>query len=1214
MDEVVFTVEGMTCQSCINSIKSSLTDHPGINNIEITLQTKTGVFRYDSQLITIEQIQNTIEDCGFDVQLASNQQVNNSKNSVESDIKMICLTVKGMTCQSCVNTIKSTMGAHESIISTEVSLSNELVTISYHMNDISKEEIIDMIEEIGFDVDNNNETLDNDFSTSYINIHGMKQVKEGSSIETALIAVDGVISVVVNFDDKLAVIKHHISVLGVHDILTTIGELGYRASIRTINMERKSSNSSKISIRSRTSNNTSMKYPNGITNALMQRSISNESIKMKKLFVSISGMTCASCVASIEKSLKKKVGIRSCVVALLAQKAEINYDNKILNATDIINSINELGFQSAIIEDDAAGHAKLDLQIDGMTCTSCVNTIEASAMKLPGIISASVALTTSTGRFAFDPDEIGVRDIIAHIKDLGFSATIQSRDNNKEEALSHAKTIKKWRISFLISLIFGIPVFAVVVTYSILGEQSGPYVTKGVSLQNLLLFILCTPVQIFGGRYFYVMAYKALKHGNTNMDVLIVMATTVAYIYSLVVLILAVVLKPERSPMTFFETPPMLLVFISLGRWLEHLAKSKTSEALSKLLALQPSDAILVKRNAKTGVIESQTPIDIDLVQRGDVLQVVPGSKIPVDGCVIEGTSMADESLITGESMPVTKTIGDPLIGGSINQNGTLLMEASHVGADTTLAQIIKLVEEAQTSKAPIQQLADRISGVFVPIVLFGSLLTLAIWLAIGFVDFRLIEHNYDTKLYTDYEITIQFAFRCAISVLCIACPCALGLATPTAVMVGTGVGAQNGILIKGGEPLETTHQVKTVVFDKTGTLTHGKPVVTKTNIYVPNNVCSVRKFLAIIGTAESGSEHPIGLAITNYTNKMLNKFVGLCTDFEAQPGYGLKCVVSKINEFVDQMEDIKEYDTVNNFIEVDNLVNEDRFNTDEYEVLIGNREWISQNDMVISPVVDQLMTMQEELGQTAILLAVNGCLTGMVAVADTIKDEAPMAVQTLLKRGVRVVLLTGDNRKTANAIAEEVGITEVIAEVLPSHKVAAVKALQSKSTKVAMIGDGINDSPALAQADVGVAIGTGTDVAVEAADVVLIKNDLMGVVHAMDLSRVTMRRIRINFVYAFLYNMIGVPIAAGVFFPVGVVLQPWMASVAMALSSVSVVLSSLWLKRWKKKEYGLKAAPSAGGSSCRSGSTNEMAPSDILSISSLTPCTSPSKIMNHIA
>ena len=1164
----------MTCQSCVTSIKTLFTEESGITSIDISLEKETGIFLFDEDKISKDKIIQVIDDCGFDVYEINHDLVSDHPYA----IKDITLTVKGMTCGSCVKLIASISKEYKSIISATANLSEESVLISFYPSNISREEIMNIIGDLGFDVTSNDQSLVNKFSTSYISMKDLTDENAYEAIKSSIEKTSGILSMTLKPRDQIVIIKHYIAEVSVDDLLTHILDMGYQCSIRAINVERKRSTESRLELRSSfRSSNSYLPSPvkanssaDGFTNPVV-KTIKESKNPYKKLFVGIEGMTCASCVSAVERSLNAMPGVLHCVVALLAQKGEINYDHNIVCAEEITKFINDLGFESSIIEDDADGFKSLELQIEGMTCVSCVHSIESTLLQKPGVISSSIALAISLGKFSFNPDQIGVRDIIEHINDLGFSASIPSNDSSKVEALSHSKTIKRWKTSFIISLIFGIPVFVVVITYSILGEQSGPYVVAGLSLQNLLLFILCTPVQIFGGRNFYISAYKSLKHRTTNMDVLIVMATSVAYIYSFFVLLLAIIQKPKMSPMTFFETPPMLIVFISLGRWLEHIAKSKTSEALSKLLELQPSEAVLIKLSEDSKVVISQTPIDIDLVQRGDVLQVVPGKKIPVDGRVIDGSSMTDESLITGEAMPVLKKVGDLVIGGSINQNGNLLIEASHVGADTTLAQIIKMVEEAQTSKAPIQQLADRISGVFVPVVISLSLLTLTVWLTIGFADFSVIKHNYDIKLYTEAEITIQFAFRCAISVLCIACPCALGLATPTAVMVGTGLGAQNGILIKGGEPLEFAHKLKTIIFDKTGTLTHGKPVVTKTHVYVPNSVCSLRKFFAIVGTAEMGSEHPIGNAITKHVQGILAKeTLGSLHDFEAVPGCGLKCVVDNIDELVKDMADIEEVHTVNNFIDVNQSVKEDYLKCDTFNVFIGNRDWMAQNGLAINNTIDLLLVGQEEQGQTAVLVGVNDIIIGMISVADTIKAEAPFAIKLLISMGINVVLLTGDNRKTANAIAEQVGISkcDVIAEVLPSHKVASVKALQTKMMKVGMVGDGINDSPALAQADVGIAIGTGTDVAVEAADVVLIKSDLFDVVAAMDLSRMTMRRIHINFVFAFLYNILGVPIAAGIFFPFGIVLQPWMASIAMAMSSVSVVMSSLLLKRWKKKVY----------------------------------------------
>lgn len=664
------------------------------------------------------------------------------------------------------------------------------------------------------------------------------------------------------------------------------------------------------------------------------------------------------------------------------------------------------------------------------------------------------------------------------------------------------------------------------------------------------------------------------------MDVLIVLATSIAFIYSLVILLVAMIEKAKVNPITFFDTPPMLFVFIALGRWLEHVAKGKTFEALSRLISLQATEATIITLGADNSVL-SEVQVDVALVQRGDIVKVTPGGKFPVDGRVIEGHSMVDESLITGEAMPVTKKPGSSVIAGSINQNGSLMISATHVGSDTTLSQIVRLVEEAQTSKAPIQQFADKLSGYFVPFIVLVSVVTLLVWIIIGYHNFEIVEKYFPgyNKSISRGEVIVRFAFQAAITVLCIACPCSLGLATPTAVMVGTGVGAQNGILIKGGEPLEMAHKVRTVVFDKTGTITHGSPVVMQLKVLIESNRMPTNKLLAIVGTAESNSEHPLGSAVTKYCKEVLNAdTLGTCSDFQAVPGCGISCKVSNIEQLLRRTKRTSGKNNPNTLlVQIDGSLEDSDQDLDleplptsssssqTYSVLIGNREWMNRNFLTMKNDADQLMTEHEKKGRTAILVAVDGVLCGMIAIADTVKPEAALAVHTLRSMGLDVVLMTGDNSRTARSIASQVGITKVFAEVLPSHKVAKVKQLQEQGTRVAMVGDGINDSPALAMANVGIAIGTGTDVAIEAADVVLIRNDLLDVVASIDLSRKTVKRIRINFVFALIYNLVGIPIAAGVFMPVGLILQPWMGSAAMAASSVSVVFSSLLLKLYRK-------------------------------------------------
>ena len=763
----------------------------------------------------------------------------------------------------------------------------------------------------------------------------------------------------------------------------------------------------------------------------------------------------------------------------------------------------------------------------------------------------------------------------------------------------------------------------------------------GLSLENLLLFLLSTPVQFIGGRHFYAAAWAAVKHGNTNMDVLVVLATTISYLYSVAVVVASMAMMEGSSPMTFFDTPPMLMVFISLGRWLEHVAKARTSDALAKLLKLKPTEAILLEVGSE-GEVTSEKQISVELVQRGDMLKVLPGSSVPVDGKVVSGQSSCDESLITGESMPVRKEKQSILIGGSINQHGSLVMEATHVGEDTALSQIVRLVEDAQTSKAPIQQLADKIAGYFVPLVVFCSLLTLASWTIVGYVTESegLPVSDMERENYTSQELTWQFAFRMALTVLAIACPCSLGLATPTAVMVGTGVGAINGILIKGGEPLETAHKVDTVVFDKTGTITQGYPSVARLALVqelLPDVTDSLVTLLAILGLAESSSEHPLAAAIVQFTEKVLaGKVAGAGQEFTAVPGCGLKVRLGKetVQQVITRAQPGQELATYfqhrdsedfrlagaaldtsllyrevsyierlasssGSLISIDNDSEASTADAEYYEVLIGNREWLKRNNIRLEEEVDKRMSREEDLGRTAVLAVVDRKVLAVISIADIVKAEAALTVHTLKTAGIDVVLLTGDNKKTARAIATQAGISRVYAEVLPSHKVAKIRSdrwwrwrhqdlitlfrkLMSDGHCVAMVGDGVNDSPALAEANVGIAIGSGTDVAVAAADVVLIRNDLLDVVACLDLSRKTVHRIWVNFMFACVYNLvsyfsfdvppysiihpcqIGIPIAAGVFSPLGLKMQPWMGSAAMALSSVSVVCSSLLLKLYK--------------------------------------------------
>ncbi|XP_023587284.1 copper-transporting ATPase 2 [Trichechus manatus latirostris] len=1127
-------VDGMHCKSCVFSIEEDIGQLPGVQSIQVSLENRTAQVQFEPSRISPVSLQKAIEALppgNFKVCLPDDSEWSGTqclpgvrpselyssgssqRNQGLGAPTSVVLTIAGMTCTSCVQSIEGIISQREGVQQISVSLTEGTGTILFNSAVTNPEELRAAVEDMGFEASIISENCSGNHFGSHSARNSMAQTTGGAPLSIQETAPHA----------RVLPRRHH----------------------------------------------------PGHSSESPQ---SSQTVAPQKCCLQITGMTCASCVSNIERNLQKEAGVLSVLVSLMAGKAEVKYNPEIIQPLEIAQLIKKLGYEAAVMEDYTGSDGNIELTIRGMTCASCVHNIESKLMRTNGITYASVALATSKAYIKFDPEIIGPRDIIKIIEEIGFHASLAQRDPNAHH-LDHKLEIKQWKKSFLCSLVFGIPVMGLMIYMLIPSHEPHESmvldhnILPGLSILNLIFFILCTFVQFLGGWYFYVQAYKSLKHRTANMDVLIVLATSIAYVYSLVILVVAIAERAERSPVTFFDTPPMLFVFIALGRWLEHVAKSKTSEALAKLMSLQATEATVVTLGEDNIIIrEEQVPTE--LVQRGDIIKVVPGGKFPVDGKVLEGSTMADESLITGEAMPVTKKPGSTVIAGSINAHGSVLINATHVGNDTTLAQIVKLVEEAQMSKAPIQQLADRFSGYFVPFIIIISTLTLVVWIIIGFINFGVVQKHFPIlpKHISQAEVVLRFAFQTSITVLCIACPCSLGLATPTAVMVGTGVAAQNGILIKGGKPLEMAHKIKTVMFDKTGTITHGVPKVTRFLLLVDVAVLPLRKVLAVVGTAEASSEHPLGVAITKYCKEELGtETLGYCTDFQVVPGCGISCKVSIMDSILTLSMQAGHQNSVGSTPAEKDTAPE------TFSVLIGNREWMRRNGLTISGDISDMMTDHEMEGQTAVLVAIDGVLCGMIAIADAVKQEAALAVHTLKSMGVDVVLITGDNRKTARAIATQVGINKVFAEVLPSHKVARIQELQKEGKKVAMVGDGVNDSPALAQADVGIAIGTGTDVAIEAADVVLIRNDLLDVVASIHLSKRTVWRIRINLVLALIYNLVGIPIAAGVFMPVGIVLQPWMGSAAMAASSVSVVLSSLHLKCYKKPDLERYEAQAQG-------------------------------------
>ncbi|CAM4621555.1 unnamed protein product [Leuciscus chuanchicus] len=1200
--EVKIRVQGMTCQSCVRSIEERIGSLQGVVGVQVSLSDKEASLRFNPAKVTPEDLRKHIEDMGFDASLLV---LPSQLQPLTTDWSEVTLGVEGMHCGSCVKNITDTLSGMLGVNAVFVSLEKGSVDLRFDPSLLTLETVKGFLEEIPpgnfrVSIPGWNSTLNSikiPLQSVTIGIEGMTCNSCVQAIEGIVSQRAGVRSIKVCLQEKNGIVTFDSSVTCPEELRAAIEDMGFEAWLDQDSGVCEVPSSSQMSSGVKHLPSQDHTSKSSLSEITKDNLCGSEERETRKCFVLVTGMTCASCVANIERNLLKHEGIKSVLVALMCGKAEVKYDPRLLDPAQIVQLISRLGFGASVMEENTVQDGVLDLSVTGMTCASCVHNIESRLLRTKGILEASVALATNKAHVKFDSDLVGSRDIVRIIEGLGFGVSLIKNDG-LNNTLDHQEEIRQWKHSFLFSLVFGIPVMGLMIYMIVMDSQHKEHggsmpvdqnILPGLSIINLAFFLLCTPVQFLGGRYFYRQAYRSLKHGVANMDVLIVLATTIAYVYSFIVLIVAMIEGAKQSPLTFFDTPPMLFVFIALGRWLEHVAKSKTSEALAKLMSLQATDATVVSLG-RDNIIIREEQVSVDLVQRGDVVKVAPGGKFPVDGKVIAGTSMADESLITGEPMPVIKKPGSCVIAGSINAHGALLVESTHVGSETTLSQIVKLVEEAQTSKAPIQQLADRLSGYFVPFIMVISLLTVVAWLIIGFLDFDIV-----AKYFPGYEqnisrtdVIVRFAFQASITVLSIACPCSLGLATPTAVMVGTGVGAQNGILIKGGEPLEMAHKVGAVMFDKTGTITNGVPQVTRVLVLWDRARLPLRKVLAVVGTAEASSEHPLGIAVAKHCKEELGtETLGSCHDFQAVPGCGISCKVSNIEDLLQNSSKTQETNTP---AAKQPLVTIQGATTDEsslvagtdsgsdcpsYSVLIGNRQWMLRNGLEVTSDVDDAMSSHETKGQTAILVAIDGVLCAMLAVADTVKPESALAVHTLCSMGIEVFMITGDNRRTARAIATQVGIRKVFAEVLPSHKVAKVQELQERGLKVAMVGDGVNDSPALAHADLGIAIGTGTDVAIEAADIVLIRNDLLDVVASIELSKKTVQRIRINFVFALIYNLLGIPIAAGVFMPVGLVLQPWMGSAAMAASSVSVVLSSLLLRLYKKtsmEEYESRA------------------------------------------
>ncbi len=952
-----------------------------------------------------------------------------------------------------------------------------------------------------------------------IGVYGMTCGHCQKRVADAISSLEGVNSVEVDLESENATVSFDPQKVSLDDIKEAIRKVGYSTEIEEEAQEAQAKGQAETSatseaegtisettdIVSKESEESSQACTLNETCKVAEKEaaqISSQKAGLKEITLGVSGMTCSACALNIEKVLKKKEGVDTVAVNLELGRAKVSFEPSLISPKEIEETIESIGYK---VEKD-----KVTLNLQGMSCASCAANIEKILNKTDGVISVSVNFPLEKAVVEFDSSRISVREIIAVVQGIGYGASIKAETVEYEdrEQMSRDAEIRRQRNNLIIAVVLGIPVS--------LGNMSMifPFLSFVPSFLSdpVVLFILSTLILLFPGRQFFVGTFKGFRHGVTDMDLLIAGGTGAAYLISVAATFFD--LGPGYDTL-YYDTVALLILFIVLGRYLEVRTRGRTSEAIRKLMGLKAKTSRIIVNG-----VEKEVPVEEVTV--GDIVVVRPGEKIPVDGVVVEGSSAVDESMLTGESIPVEKGPGDTVIGATLNKMGSFRFRATKVGADTALAQIIKLVETAQTTKAPIQRVADVFAGNFIVTVHILALLAFFFWFFVGFWRYGVGE----SASYGGIS-PFLFSLLIAITILVISCPCAVGLATPAAIMVGTGRGAENGILIKGGEALEMAHKLDTIVFDKTGTLTEGAPKLT--DVFAVSGH-EEKELLFIAATAEKGSEHPLGEAIVKGAEEReisLEK----AASFHSIPGKGIEAYL------------------------------------EEKRILLGTRKLMEENGISFKEL-EAKMREFEENGKTAMLVASENEILGLVAVADTLKENSKEAIEALKKMGIEVVMITGDNAVTASAIAAEVGIPRVLAEVLPEDKANEVKKLQKEGKLVGMVGDGINDAPALIQSDVGIAMGAGTDVAMESAKIVLIKNDLRDVVAALKLSRLTIRKIKENLIWAFGYNTIGIPIAAGILYPFfdRVLITPELAAAFMALSSVSVTTNSLLMKRSRIK------------------------------------------------
>ncbi|KAF2006703.1 heavy metal translocatin [Amniculicola lignicola CBS 123094] len=1098
MATTTLKVEGMTCGACTSAVESGFTGVDGVGNVSVSLAMERAVIQHDPKLMSADQVKEIIEDRGFDAEVLS------------SDLPPSAQTAE-----------------------------------DYFSSD-SEEEDAHLLP----------------LATTTLSVGGMTCGACTSAVEGAFKDVAGIKSFSISLLSERAVIEHDTKMISPEKLAETIEDVGFDAKVLETSTSTPPAKSSRSKSKTKTLTTT----------------------------VAVEGMTCGACTSAIESGFKDVEGVYQFNISLLANRAVLVHDPSKLTADQIVETIEDRGFDAKIIssidgsvQQSAAGQKSIQFKVFGLPNANAANELAAHLQKRPGITSANVDFNTFRANINREPQIIGLRAIVDAIEEAGYNALVaDSDDNNAQlESLAKTKEIHEWRRAFRTSLCFAIPVFLTSMLFPMVFpflDYGSMCMMPGLYLGDLVCLILTIPIQFGIGKRFYISAYKSLSHGSPTMDVLITLGTSAAFFFSVASMVVSLCIPPHTRPTTLFDTSTMLITFTTLSRYLENRAKGQTSKALSRLMSLAPSmatiyaDPIAAAKAAEGWDISAEdekdgaNPMDggaieekviaTELIEVNDVVILRPGDKIPADGTVTKGESYIDESMVTGEAMPILKKKGALLMAGTINGAGRLDFVVTRAGRDTQLSQIVRLVQEAQTNRAPIQRLADTIAGYFVPIIITLGLATFVAWMVLSHVL------PYPPKIFLDHASggKLMVCVKLCIAVIVFACPCALGLATPTAVMVGTGVGAEQGILVKGGAALETATKINHVVLDKTGTLTVGKMSVSKADIQGEwANGSKKNLWWTLIGLAEMGSEHPIAKAIVRSAKEHLRlgpegTLDGSVGDFEAVVGKGIAATVEA-------------------------ALSRDR---ERFRVLIGNASYLISEGVNVPNFVDEPLTpgptsnprggpQTRSAGITTIHTAIGKTYTGTLGLSDTIKPSARAAIIALSRLGITASIVTGDSSSSALVVAAEVGIdvADVHASATPSDKKAIIADLQSRGKVVAMVGDGINDSPALASADIGIALSTGTDVAMEAASIVLMSNtDLLAIPASLVLSRAIFNRIKLNLAWACMYNFIGLPFAMGFFLPWGLSLHPMAAGFAMGCSSVSVVVSSLHLKVWSRPKW----------------------------------------------